>query len=444
MADSPASAAPALKRSLGLLAVIAFGVGDILGAGVYGLVGRVAGIVGEAAWTAYVLAGITAALTGLAYAELASRYPHAGGAAHYCREAFRNSFITFLVMFFVGLSGLFSMATTSRIFAQYLVADASLPAWVSAAAIPSAYILVIAAIAARGIAATSWTNALCTTVEFVGLAIILALGARFLGSGDYLRFAPEVSPWMAVPAGASLAFFAFIGFEDIVNLSEETKDPERTIPLGICAAVAITSAIYVLIALVAVSVRSAADLAATKTPLMLVVETAAPWFPRDIYRAIPAFAVFNTALLNLVMASRLMYGMARKDNRLLPGAFAYVHPTWHTPLVGIALGVVVAIALVWLVADIGTLANGTTTFLLVVFLLLHVGLLVVKRRPAPTPRFAVPAIVPVLGIGTTVALLAARDPATWLVAGAFAVLGAVLYAINWIARRGHLEVQAVD
>jgi amino acid transporter len=440
-----------LRRALGLVALTAFGVGDILGAGVYGLVGKIAGLAGTAAWVSYVLAGLTAALTGLTYAELASRYPRAGGAAHFCEAAFGRPLLTFLVIFFVGSSGLFSMATASRVFADYALAAApEVPAWLREGIVPAALVCLLALVAAIGIKFSSGTNAVCTVIEVAGLLAIIAVGIPFLGRVSYLRFPtppPESSAAMshglAALTGASVAFFAFIGFEDMVNMAEETHDPERTVPLGICLAILITTIIYCAIALVSVSVLPPEALSGSRSPLLDVVRAASPRFPLWVYSVIPAFAVFNTALLNLLMASRLLYGMARQESGLVPAVFGYVEPRRRTPIVGVGFSAVVAAVLAVGFRDVKTLASGTSTFLLVVFCLLHVGLLCLKRRAGASPAFRIPSVVPVGGILTTLLLLLRQDPAALGSAGALGVVALLLFAAHRITR-GRVTVRGVD
>ncbi len=437
-----------LRRSLGLAALTLFGVGDILGAGVYGLSGRIAGMVGSAAWMSYVVAGFMAALTGLTYAELASRFPRAGGAAFFCKQAYRNSLVTFLVMVSVVLSGLFSMAAAARVFANYATARLSdLPTWVQNGALPTVFVLLLALVAVRGVQLSSGANVVCTAIEASGLLAIIAVGLPSIGRADYLAFAsgPTADPLpLLVLGGASLAFFAFVGFEDLVNLSEEVREPERTVPLAICLSIIISGVIYCTIAIIAVSVLSPAALGASTSPLLDVVRKAAPGFPVWIYSVIPAFAVFNTALLNLMMASRLLYGMSKADARLVPAAFGWIHPRWQTPALGVAFAAVVVAALLFAFADIRTLASGTATFLLAVFVLLHLGLLRIKRDSAlPPPRFQIPTAVPVLGAFTGLLLLLRQDGKALTVAGSMTLAALALYGIVRLAR-GRLEVEATD
>lgn len=447
-ADNPKP--PELKRALGLWALVAFGVGDILGAGVYALVGKIAGLVGYAAWTSYVVAAVLAALTGLTYAELTSRFPKAGGAAHYTHEIFNNRFITFLVIFFVALSGLFSFATSSHTFAKYAMSLSSeAHPFIQNVVLPLGYVVIVGFVTARGIMLSSLTNIICSIIEVSALAIIIIVGLRFIGKVDYTQFA-EVSAEQnfgtsgVVMAGAALAFFAFIGFEDMANLAEEARDPQRQLPIAICLAIVITTVVYLLIAIVAVSVIPPAQLSASPTPLLDVVQKAAPGFPIQVYGIVPAFAVFNTGLLNLLMASRLLYGMARGPKGQLPRALAYVHPRWKTPVVALVVAGIIVVAMVLSTSNVAVLAGGTTTFLLLVFTLLHAALFRAKRQQmGSAPKFRIPLLVPVLGFVICIALLASRDLADYKV-GALLTLGAtVLFGINWFFL-GRKTVEAVE
>jgi amino acid transporter len=268
---------------------------------------------------------------------------------------------------------------------------------------------------------------------------------------DYLSFAkPDAAEASAMPlglvfSGATLAFFAFIGFEDMVNLSEEVRSPERNVPLAICFAIVITSVIYVLISLVTVSVVSPAALGDSRSPLIEVVRRAAPGFPLWVYSVVPAFAVLNTALFNLMMASRLVFGMARHRSGVLPRGLAQVHPRFRTPIAAVVLGAAITAVLVLATRDLSKLASGTTAFLLAVFLLLHGALLWIKtgRVSAPEPRFRIPAFLPVLGALSCLVLLVRQSPISLLVAGVLVLVALLLYAVAR-AVRGQVDVETVD
>ena len=442
---------PELNRALGLAAITVFGVGDILGAGVYGLIGRIAGVSGTAAWISCLLAGITAALTGLTYAELTSRFPRAGGAAHFCHTVHKSSLVTFLVIFFVGLSGVFSTATAARIIGNYALALLpGLPPVLKEYVLPLLFVLVLGGIAARGIIFSSAANTVCTVVETVGLAIVILIGLRFLGGVNYLDFhagqpEPAVTPAaLLAVSGASLVFYAFIGFEDLANLSEEVRCPERHVPLAICLAIMITTSIYCIIALICVSVLPPSALAESKSPVLDVVREAAPWFPIWVYSVVPAIAAFNTALMNLLMTSRLLYGMSRERFTLLPPFLAYVHPVWRTPIAGVGLSIAVVVALLLCFRDITSLASGASTFLLVVFILLHAALLRVKRDATrPKAPFSIPRVVPALGILSCLGLLLRQDGAALRAAGVLAAVALATYVIHFLVS-GRSNVAPAD
>lgn len=439
-----------LKRALGLWALVAFGVGDILGAGVYALVGKIAGLVGYAAWSSYVVAAILAALTGLTYAELTSRFPKAGGAAHFTHEIFKNRFVTFLVIFFVALSGLFSFATSSHTFAKYSMAFASdAHPFLQNVLLPLGYIVVVGFVTARGVMLSSFTNMVCSIIEVSALAIIIVIGLQYIGDVDYTEFAavPEGQNFGTsgiVMAGAALAFFAFIGFEDMANLAEEAHDPQRSLPIAICLAIVITTVIYLLISIVAVSVIPPSALKDTPTPLLDVVVAGAPNFPAQIYSIVPAFAVFNTGLLNLMMASRLLYGMARGPKGQLPQALAWVHPKWQTPVVALVVAAIIVVIMVLSTSNVAVLAGACTTFLLMVFALLHAGLIRAKLKDlGSTPKFRIPIFLPALGIIICLSLLASRELNTYKVGAALTVAAVILFVINWFFL-GRKIVDAVE
>jgi len=450
-----------LSRSLGLFALVAFGVGDILGAGVYALTGRIAATVGTAAWTSYVVAGVVAALTGLTYAEYVSRYPKAGGAAHFVASTFRKPLLTFLVIFFVTLSGLFSVATSARTLATYAEPLWSqMPPLFSSYLVPAVYLAVVGFVVARGIAFSSVANTICAVVEVSALLFIIGIAVPYFFGADFTKFnEPPKDAFMPghvglVLNGAALAFFAFVGFEDVVNMAEEVKDPERTVPRALCISIAITSAIYCLMVLAVASVLSPDQYGAPRAPVEVVAK-AAPWFPIWMYSIIPAFAVFNTGIANLIMASRLLYGMAQGEHRQLPAVLARVHPRWRTPVVAMLVSVTVPVALLLLsgkslsgssgepLLNIADLAGGTTSFLLIVFALLHVGLAKLKLSGGERPHFQIPLFVPIAGAATCTLLMFSRTAKEYQIAGAMTVVALAVFAVNWFVLKRRV-VDAVD
>jgi PPOX class probable F420-dependent enzyme len=300
--------------------LLLFIVGDILGTGVYALTGEVAGEVGGAAGVAFLCAFATAMLTGFSYLELVTKYPRAAGAALYTHKAFNIHFITFVVAFAVMSSGLTSASSASEAFASNLSAVFDLGLSVDSRAITLigfGFMALIALVNFRGVGESVKVNVVLTCVELSGLLIIILIGMWALGAGtgDFGRVMEfDVSGgtgiFGAITAGTALAFFAMVGFEDSVNMAEETKDPVRIFPKIMISGHCITGLIYVLVSITTVALVSPGDLSQGNTPLLQVVEVGAPAFPLQIFGFITMFAVANSALINMLMASRLLYGMA--------------------------------------------------------------------------------------------------------------------------------------
>ena len=419
-----------LSRRIGLFSLTLYGMGDILGAGIYGLVGKAAGQMGNAVWIAFMASMIAAGLTGLSYAAVGSRYPRAAGAAYVTLKAFRRSWLSYVVGLAALASGLTSMATASRVFSGYL--QAHLPE-LPLGLLVVGFLCVLAGIVYRGIRESMWLNAVCTIIEIGGLLLIIVVGASYLGDVNYLDARTDYNPTgdlttSLILGGAVLTFYSFIGFEDILNVSEEVKDPQRNVPRGLLFAVAGASLIYITISLIAVSVVPAGDLAKSSQPLVDVMAVAAPWFPSNLYSLIAMFAVANTALLNYVMGSRLLYGMAHQG--LLPSFLGRVDTRTRTPHVAILtiLGIVVALGLI---GNISALAKATSVLLLVCFILVNLSLIKLKRDgPTPPGTFDVPLAIPILGTVACLAMLLNAKLPEYLVAGGILAVIGMLYFIK--------------
>ncbi len=315
--------------------LLLFIVGDILGTGVYALTGDVAAEVGGAAWIPFLVAFLIATVTAFSYLELVTKYPQAAGAALYAHKAFGVQFITFLVAFIVMCSGITSASTASRFFAANFSTafDLDLGKFVIAA-VALLFMAMLAAVNLRGVGESVKLNVGLTIVEITGLLMVILVGFwAFTGGGadvDFSRVvafdtATDKNAFMAVTAATSLAFFAMVGFEDSVNMAEETKDPVRVFPKALLTGLSIAGVVYVIVAIVAVALVPVGELAASDTPLVEVVKAGAPGLPiEDILPFISMFAVSNTALINMLMASRLIYGMARQH--VLPPVLGAVHP----------------------------------------------------------------------------------------------------------------------
>jgi amino acid transporter len=414
-----------LKRSLGLFPLIAYGVGDILGAGIYALVGKIAGIVGNACWLSFLISFVVACLAALSYAELASRFPHSGGEAHYTLRAFGKPVLSYAVGFLVLMSGVVSMAAVSHGFAGYV--RAVFP-WIPLRWIAAGFFLVLGAITFRGMEESSVTNIICTAVELSGLLIVIAVGIAHFGKVDYFAFselAQEKGTAGALFQGGILAFYAFIGFEDMVKAAEEAHSPQTHIPQALLTSLAVIGCFYILTALAAVSVVPSTELARSEAPLMMVVERGAPWIPRGLFTVIALFAVTNTALVNFVMSSRLLYGMAEEG--LVPRILSRVHPVRRTPHAAITVVFVLALALA-LTGTISRLAQSTAVLLLIVFFIVNLSLVAIKMRDkGPAPVFSVPIAAPVLGAAAALFLTFHVSHAALATAGALVGLALLLF-----------------
>ena len=390
---------PALARTMGLGALVIYGVGDMLGSGIYALIGKAAGVMGGAVWLAFLMSMVAALLTGLSYASLGSRYPRAAGAAYVTQRAFGWPFLSYLVGLAVMVSGLTSMGTQTRAFTGYFVG--MLPDF-EPLPVMLGFIGVLTFINFWGMRESTWLNVLCTLVEVGGLLIVIAVGARYWGGGEYLATPTPLGPQLVL-TGAVLTFYSFIGFEDMINVAEEVKNPRRNFPIAVILALLIVTVIYLAVSITAVSVVPPAELAASPQPLVEVVRRAAPAFPSVIFSVIALFAITNTALLNYIMGSRIVYGMARQG--FVPAALGAVHARRRTPHRAILVLMLIVTGLVF-VGDISALASATSALLLAVFVVINAALIVLQRRPNEARGlFEVPAFVPAGGILVCLALL---------------------------------------
>jgi amino acid transporter len=437
------SSAPKLIRTMGLFSLVVYGVGDMVGSGVYGTIGKAAGSMGNAVWLAFVVSMVAAILTGLSYACLASRYPRAAGAAFVTNHAYGFPYLSYLIGMTVTASGLTSMATSTNVFAITLQSITGGP-WL---VLVLAFLGFMTAVNFWGLKESMWTNLVCTTVEVGGLLFIVAIGARYWGSINYFETPAAtfdaqgaiVDHGLGVSlllSGAVLTFFSFIGFEDMLNVAEEVREPERTMPWGIVTALAVVTVLYISVAVTAVSVVPYRELGAAPAPLSAICRQAAPWLPVRTFDFITLFAVANTVLINYIMGSRMLYGMARQG--LLPAVLGRIHGKRKTPHVAIATLLVLVLFLAVSGGDeaVKQLASATALLLLFSFLVVNSALAVLKLRPGePHGQFEVPVFVPVLGIVVNATLIISRLTSgeggmrAPLIAGAIVVAATVLYFV---------------
>ncbi|HWD83200.1 MAG TPA: APC family permease [Kribbella sp.] len=435
---------PELKRVMGPGLLLLFVVGDILGTGVYALTGKVAGEVGGAVWLPFLCAFVVAMLTATSYLELVTKYPKAGGAAVYTHKAFGIHFLTFLLTFAVMCSGLTSASSASKAFAANFFSAAHLDPDRGALLMITAlaFMTLIALVNLRGVGESVKANVVLTCVELSGLLIVIGIGAWALlgGDGDTSRLTdfhvPDgESPFGAVTAATALAFFAMVGFEDSVNMAEETKDPVRIFPRMMLIGLSITGVIYVLVAISAVTLVSPDELNKGATPLLKVVQAGAPGFPLEVFAWITMFAVANSALINMLMASRLLYGMSHEQ--VLPGPLGRVLRKRRTPYVAILFTTLLAFVLIGY-ADLAALGGTTAFLLLCVFAIVNVAVLVLRRDRVEHKHFHAPTALPVAGVVLCVYLaspLSGRAAADYEIAGWLMLVGVGLWALTWLLNK---------
>ena len=423
-----------LRRAVTGRLLFLFILGDVLGAGVYALAGQVAAEVGGAIWVPLLVALLLALLTAASYAELATKYPRAGGSAVYAERAFRQPVVAFLVGFCMLAAGVTSAAGLALAFAgDYLGVFLDVPATPAAVV----FLLLVALLNARGIRESLGANVVMTLVEVSGLVLVVVLGALVLGRGDgdlgrTVEFTPGVAPASAVLAAALLAYYSFVGFETSANLVEEVRDVRRVYPRALFGSLLAAGAVYVLVGLAASIVLPPDELAASSGPLLEVVRAADAGVPDWLFSAVALIAVANGALLTMIMASRMAYGMA--EQRLLPAVLGRVLPNRRTPWVAIAVTTVVAMGLS-LVGDLTTLASTVVLLLLFVFLSTNTAVLVLRRDPVEAEHYRAPTVLPVLGIASCLLLLWQQEARVWGLAAVLLLAGAVLYALTRLADR---------
>jgi len=423
-----------LKRGITPLLLFFFIVGDTLGAGIYTLVGSMAKDVGGAIWLPLLFALVLALLTAGTYAELITKYPHAGGAARYAERAFKRPYVTFLIGFLMLSSGITTSAALANAFAgKYLQALVDWPS----VPVTLVFIALLIGINLRGVRESLMANVGATIIEMTGLIIIIIVAAIVFGNGDadpgrLTTFAEGITPMQGAFAATITAFFSFLGFEAAANMAEEVKDPTRAYPRALFGAILTAAVVYLLIAVGAGMVVPTEQLANSEAPLLEVITASGLSFPSWLFAAIALVAIGNGALLFMVMASRATYGLAEAG--LLPRIFGQVAPTRRTPWVAIIVIGLVTMVMSF-VGDVGLLADTTVLLLVLVFISANVSVLVLKKDEVPHSYFKTPRIVSILALVASVALLTQFGAQSWLISAAYVVAGTVLFLIARATRR---------
>lgn len=397
-----------LRRTLGAFRLTLYGLGTILGAGIYVLTGEVAGAAGMAAPLAFLAASVVAGFTALSYAELASRIPRSAGEAAFVEYGLHSRIVAACSGWGVALTGILSAAAITNGFHGYLAELLPVPR------IPTITVtaLVLTLVAAWGVNTAVGAAVFVTFLEIAGLGLVILLAGNHLSALPdrwmELLPTPEWSSWSGILIGAHIAFFAFIGFEDIVNMAEEVRKPSRTLPLAILLSIGISTLLYFLITTIAILAVPPDQLAESSAPFAVILANQGPSI-HAVISIISMVAVINGALIQIVKASRLLYGMA--NQRLAPHSLGSVHPRTRTPIKAtlIAGGTVLILALALPLLSLAKFASTVTLF---VFALVNLSLFVLRRREAlsapndTSNHFSCPRGIPLAGFLLCIIFLA--------------------------------------
>lgn len=387
-----------LKRGMGLFHLTMYGVGLILGAGIYVLIGEAAGFAGDSVWIAFVLGSIVALFAGLSYAELSSIFPKAAAEYTFVKNAFKNNFFAFIIGWLTAITSMIMAATVALGFGGYFSEFLNIPIVISAIAL----IGILSIINFIGIRESSWTNTIFTVIEAVGLILIIIIGFT-ISEPEPVNYFESPTGFTGIILAFVLIFFAFIGFEDMANVAEEVRNPKKIIPRAIILAVMISGIIYVLVSLAVVRVINWEELSLSAAPLADVAERGLGTQGHIILSGIALFAITNTVLITLVAGSRMIYGMARE--KLFPDILAKVHSKTKTPWVAVIVLMLIAIGFS-LIGDIVIVANITVFAVVITFAVVNLTVIVLRyTEPDIERKFRVPInigkfpILPLFGLG---------------------------------------------
>jgi basic amino acid/polyamine antiporter, APA family len=399
-----------LKRSIGLPLLLFYGLGNIIGAGIYVLIGNISAEAGMYAPVAFLVASVIAGFSAFSYSEMSARYPVSAGEAVYIEEGFHRKNLSRFTGLLIAIAGMVSAATISRGFYGYFAAFYPAPEIV----VITMLILFLGLLTVWGISQSVAAAAFLTVIEISGLLLIIWAGKDVLDTVpdhvDALLPPFQFPVWTGILLGGFLAFFAFIGFEDMVNIAEEVKNPQRTLPAAILLALLIATLIYTLVSLVAVLALDPTTLAESKAPLADMLSATSDIDPRLI-SSISMFAIVNGVLIQIIMASRIIYGMAKKG--WIWSGLAKVSKKTSTPVTSSWLVIIIVLNLaLWFPLE--SLAKGTSYLILLVFALVNASLISIKRNNPPAEGVInVPMWVPVAGFFSSSSLALFQLLVSW-------------------------------
>lgn len=391
-----------LKRSLSLPMLIFYGVGTILGLGIYVLLGKVAGEAGMLAPFSFLFAAILATFTGMSYGELSARIPKSAGEVNYVDEAFNKKYLSILVGWLIVISAIVSTATVLNGYVGYVQVFVEIPDWV----IITVFTLILGGIAIWGITESAVTITIITLIEVAGIFLVIFIAADNLQAlperGHELIPSLRFKDIQLISLGAFLAFFTFIGFQDMVNVAEEAKNPKKDMPRAILISLAILTFLYIIVAVIAALGLTPEELDKSEAPLADILAKEGEGYPK-IISAIGLVAIINGVLVQIVMIARVLYGMGEKN--MAPDFFSTLNPKTRTPIWSTILstGFILVLALLF---NLESLAKATNYILILVFIVINLALWKIKlkeKHPAEVTTY--PLAVPILGFFLSIAVL---------------------------------------
>ena len=411
---------PELERSLSLWQITLMSIGIILGAGIYVVIGESAGLTGNSVWLSFIIGAIVASFSGLSYAELASRFPKAGAEYVYVENSFGTR-VAWIAGWLVLSGSVIGGATVAIGFSRYFSALFNTPIILIAIIV----LIIIGIILIIGVQETASLTIFFTLIESIGLIIIIVIGLPYLGKVNYLEMTNGIK---GLIEGGILIFFSYIGFQGVARLAEETKDPEKNIPKAIIYSLSITTIIYILVALSAVSIVPWSELAASKGPLALVAQYVLGENSIFILSVIALFSTFNTALVMLLSGSRLLFGIG--ERKAIPKVFTSVLKSFKTPWIAI-IAVIFASSIFLFLEDLKTVANLTNFTIFMVFIIINSSVIYYRFKKPINKGFKVPIsigrlpVIPVLGIATSIFMISNISYNVLLIGGILLIIGLI-------------------
>lgn len=418
-----------LKRRMGLFQLTMYGVGLILGAGIYVLIGEAVGFAGDSVWIAFALGSIVALFAGLSYAELSALFPKAAAEYVFIKNAFKNNFFAFVIGWLTAITSIITAATVALGFGGYFAEFFEVPIIISAIGLLG----ILSLVNFIGIRESAWTNTIFTIIEAAGLILIIIIGFTVLNP-EPVNYTDSPYGFTGIAIAFVLIFFAFIGFEDMANVAEEVKNPRKTLPRAIILSVLISGIVYILVSLAVVRVVNWEELATSSAPMAMVAERGLGSEAHIILSSIALFAITNTVLITLVAGSRIFYGMARE--KVFPSLLEKIHFKTKTPWVAVLVILITSIGFTF-IGDIVIVANITVFAIVITFASVNLAVIVLRyTEPDLERKFRVPLnvgkfpILPLFGLGISVYMALQFEIEIILVGLAIIGSGGVFYFFN--------------